>query len=53
MLDREELRFAIDRKPEQQIPKRSITTSITKDVVAPDRQKAHEDPRFPRPETNA
>jgi hypothetical protein len=48
-LYREVLRFAVDRKPGQQIPKRSIT----RDVVEPDRQKGHEDLRFPRPETNA
>jgi hypothetical protein len=35
------LSFAVDCKSGQQIPKRSITRSITGDVVTPDRQKGH------------
>jgi hypothetical protein len=35
----EESRFAVDCKPGHPIPKRSITRSITRDAVAPDRQK--------------
>jgi hypothetical protein len=51
--DREEIRFAVDCKPGQQIPKQSITRSITKDVVAPDRQKGHADFEISAAETSA
>jgi hypothetical protein len=49
----EEVRFAGDCKPGQQIPKRSITRSITKDVAAPDRQKGHADFEISAAETSA
>jgi hypothetical protein len=47
--DLEEVRFAVDCTPGQQIPKRSIT----KDVVAPDRQKGHAYFEISAAETNA
>jgi hypothetical protein len=42
-IDPEESRFAIDCKPGQQIPKRSITKSITRDVMAASGKKGRAD----------